>query len=64
MKLKINSVQFQSKLSANCGWFCIQFLLQRFNNIPFEIATNFNKIKKNEKNIEELKKKYIKFGYI
>lgn len=64
LKLKINSVQFQSKLSASCGWFCIQFLIQRFNNIPFEIATKFNKIKKNEKNIEDLKKKYIKFGYI
>ena len=64
LKLKINKIQFQSTLSPNCGWFSIKFLLQRFNNIPFKIATSYDKIKKNEKNIEELKKKYNKFGYI
>lgn len=36
----------------------------RYNNIQFDEATSYNKIKKNEHNIEEMKKNYIKFGYI
>lgn len=64
LKLKINKVQQQSNLSDSCGWFCIKFLLQRYNKIPFHMATSFNKIKQNEQDISELKTKYNKFGFI
>lgn len=64
LKLKINTIKEQSWNSWNCGWFCIKFLIQRFNNIPWEHATSYRKITKNEKDIEKLKNNYKTFGYI
>jgi hypothetical protein len=64
LKLKINTIEEQWRLSWNCGWFAIRFLIQRFNNIPFINATSYKKITKNEKDIEKLKNNYKTFGYI
>lgn len=65
LKFKINKIKQQSSNSANCGWFCIRFLLMRIQNINFKKATSYFKgIKNNENNINNLKKTYIKFGYV
>lgn len=64
LKFKYNKQRQQSITSHNCGWFCIRFLLMRFQNIPFKQATNYKGIQDNENNIECLKKSYNKFGYI
>jgi len=64
VKTKINATKEQSITSNNCGWFCIRFLLEMFNNIDFKTATRYQKISKNEKEIKELKDHYNKFGFI
>lgn len=64
LKLKINKIRQQSVTSSNCGWFCIRFLLMRYQNISFKIATGYKGIKENELNVNNLKKSYLKFGYI
>ena len=62
LKMKINKVKQQSDYSANCGEFCMRFLAERNNHVPFEKATHYPKgIKKNEEEIEEFKKG---FGFI
>jgi len=63
MVFKSNQVKDQSVDSDSCGWFCINFLMDRIHNIPFERASAFNNnifpnILKNEKHIEKFKKKY------
>lgn len=52
LKFKYNKQRQQSVTSNNCGWFCIRFLLMRYQNIPFKEATNYKWIKENEDNIE------------
>lgn len=64
IKFKINKIRQQSVTSSNCGWFCIRFLLMRYQNITFKKATGYKSIKENEKNINNLKNSYFKFGYI
>lgn len=64
VKFKINGVQQQDVKSSNCGWFSMYFLIMRYNNYPFKYITKFKDIKSDEKNIENLKDKYDKFGFI
>jgi hypothetical protein len=59
MKFKINNVKWQSDTSNHCGWFCIQWLDNRFNNIPFVNATKFTNLA-----VEGEKKLKKEFDYI
>ena len=64
LKFKINNVKQQSDNTANCGWFCMRFLMERANDISFKNATDYPKhIKDNEKDIKNMKK-LVGFGYI
>lgn len=64
VKFKINNIQQQDIKSSNCGWFSMYFLIMRFNNYSFKYITKFKDIKKDEQNIENLKDKYDKFGFL
>lgn len=64
VKLKINEIPEQASHSSTCGWFCIRFILMMNQDLPFKIATGFDNIKENEKDVENLKERYQKFGYI
>ena len=63
-KFKINKIKQQSTTSSNCGWFCMNFLLKRLNNISFIDATKYKPVSENEHDIDEIKNKYNYFGYI
>lgn len=64
VKFKINKIQQQDIKTSNCGWFSMYFLIMRFNNYSFKDITKYKNVKRDEKNIEELKDKYDKFGFI
>jgi hypothetical protein len=70
LKLKQNRVIHQSDDTANCGWFCIQFLIDRLSrNKTFSEASGYddrmkiNNINKDEKEIERFKN-MPKFKYL
>jgi hypothetical protein len=62
LTFKINRVVHQNEKSSNCGYFAMQFLLERMRGKSFADATGFNDEKKinesaqYEKQIEQLKK--------
>ena len=41
LKLKVNKVKWQDDKTNSCGWFCIQFLDNRFHGIPFMNSSRF-----------------------
>ena len=63
VKLKDNKVPQQNK-SSLCGFLCIRFLLARNNNIPFKKITKYSKISFSEKDAQNMKNRYIEFGFI
>lgn len=63
-KFKENRIKQQSVNTANCGWFCIRFLIDRSRGKPFPEASGFSEVAKNEKNIEKFKSKFPEFNYI
>jgi hypothetical protein len=64
LKYKINNVKQQSDTTANCGYFCMRFLMERNDDISFKDATDYPKsIHENEKDIKNMKKN-IGFGFI
>ena len=52
LKFKVNRVKQEGDLSTYCGLYCIKFLLSRSSGISFKDATNFPKIKQNEKTMK------------
>jgi hypothetical protein len=63
-KFKENRIKQQSVTTANCGWFCIRFLIDRSRGKPFPEASGFSEVSRNEKNIEKFKSKFPEFNYI
>lgn len=59
VKLKHNKVEQESADSYLCGWFCIRFLLDRYNGISWKEATDYDSDIDEE--IDELREE---FGYI
>ena len=60
LKLKENKVVMQDDKTQNCGYFAMQFLIDRYRGKTFSEATGFDKInlnraKQDEKQIEKLK---------
>ena len=52
MKFKINNIAWQNEKTNHCGWFCIQWLDNRFNGVPFKEATKFtNRSNEGEKKL-------------
>lgn len=64
VKFKINKIQQQDINSSNCSWFSMYFLIMRYNNYTFKYITKFKDTNKEEQNIELLKDKYDKFGFL
>ncbi len=64
LKFKTNSVREQAAFSHMCGWFCIRFIRMMNCGLSFKEATGFDDIKENEKDVNDLEKRYNKFGYI
>jgi len=64
VKFKINRIQQQNIKTSNCGWFSMYYLIMRYNNYTFKYITKFKSVKQEEQNIEQLKDKYDKFGFI
>jgi hypothetical protein len=66
-QFKINRVKKQNAKTANCGFFSMQFIVDRINGKSFKNATGFEIIEdsmKGEMNIEKFKKAIDDFGYI
>jgi hypothetical protein len=54
---KYNQIQDQSFSSKNCGYFALKFILDRYRNIPFKVASGFDKnYYEGEKMIKRFKK--------
>jgi hypothetical protein len=67
LKLKVNKIRQQNATSANCGWFCIKFLMDRLRGKPFADTTKFvNDSKRSEADIQQFKKLHggSKFPYM
>jgi hypothetical protein len=58
LKWKDNKIINQRANSSNCGWFCIQFLLDRFDGKPFKDSTGYSNVNKSERELKE------RFGYL
>ena len=55
LKWKDNKIINQRSNSSNCGFFCVNFLQDRFEGIPFVDSTGYSNVVKSEK---DLKKKF------
>jgi hypothetical protein len=61
LKMKINRVKRQSVSTSNCGYFCMEFLINRYRDKSFAEATGFDPDKKidmsakGEKSVERFK---------
>ncbi len=55
-KLKINTVRDQSEQSSNCGYFAVNFLINRFNGKKFKNASLFDKVDKSGEGEKDIKK--------
>lgn len=62
LKFKENRIRLQGN-SSNCGWFCVQFLIDRFNGKPFADASGYNDSQQGEANISKFKSQHG-FGYM
>lgn len=58
LKLKVNGVKKQDPKSVSCGFHAVNFLMNRFRGHPFSKATGFKSIDKNEKHMDDLKRKF------
>lgn len=63
LKYKYNRIKLQSDRTSNCGWFCVQFLIDRFRGKPFKDATGFTDTVGGERAVEEFKEQNG-FGYL
>lgn len=61
LKFKANKIKDQNAKTQNCGWFAMQFLLNRFRGLPFKDVSGYSDTVKGEKSVKKLKKT---FGYI
>lgn len=65
LKFKVNKVKQQSVDTANCGYFCMKFLIDRYNGKSWQDATGFRNLdlsKKSEEDIKKFKRKIKRFG--
>lgn len=62
-QFKVNQIQDQDARTANCGWFAMKFLKDRYAGHPFKTSSGFNAVI-GEKNIRAFKRFYKKFGFI
>lgn len=58
LKWKDNKIINQRSNSSNCGFFCVNFLQDRFEGIPFVDSTGYSNVMKSEKDLKK------KFGYL
>ncbi len=56
LKLKVNHVVEQRANSANCGYFAMDFIIDRFRGKPWREATKYHEAQKGEKEIDKFKK--------
>lgn len=49
-KYKQNMLRRQSKLTSNCGWHCIKFLDDRYNGVPYSVASGYDDYMENLNN--------------
>lgn len=59
LKLKVNKVKWQDDKTNSCGWFCIQFLDNRFHGIPFLNSSRFVDMSKDGEQSLKNEFKYI-----
>ena len=61
LKFKVNGIIDQNVNTSNCGFFAMDFLSKRFNDVPFREVTKFDNSVKGERGIQAIKEN---FGYI
>lgn len=63
LKLKLNLNNVQPEDSEACGYYCMEFLINRIMfNVPFKIASGA--WEDSERDMKKLRKKFQRFGYI
>lgn len=55
-KLKINTIRDQSEKTGNCGYFAVNFLINRFKGKKFKNASLFDKVDRSKEGEGEIKK--------
>jgi len=55
-KLKINTIRDQSEKTGNCGYFAVNFLINRFKGKKFKNASLFDKVDKSGEGEKDIKK--------
>ena len=61
LKFKHNMIKNQSVNSRNCGFFAMKFLIKRFKNEPFKLASGFSDVQQSENNIKAFKRELSKY---
>lgn len=61
LKFKINKIKHQAENTDTCGFHCIAELKNRSNGIDWKECTGWSEVRKSEKDVKKMKKKY---GYI
>lgn len=64
LKFKVNRVIDQKINTADCGYFAMKFLIDRYKGLKFKDCTKFSDAVKGEHEIKLFKDKIQKFGYI
>ncbi len=66
LKFKENRIKLQNDRSSNCGWFAVQFLMDRFRGKPFSDASGYNNSIHGEASVERFKAQHggARFGYM
>lgn len=61
LKFKENMVQQQKYNTNTCGYHAMKFIIDRYNDVPFPICTNYDESTKGERNIKKEIKKFDKY---
>ena len=68
LKLKVNRIKKQAERSSECGYYSMNFLMDRFKGLPFDDSTGYSDVMRSEGRIKRfrkmLKKRYPKFDFI
>lgn len=64
LKYKINRIKKQAESSSECGYFAMQFLMDRMEGKPFKDASGFSDVRAGQKGIKKFKSELKSFSFI
>ncbi len=68
LKLKVNRIKKQAETSSECGYYAMNFIMDRFKGLPFDDSTGYSDVIRAEGRIKKfknmLRERYPKFDFI